>query len=245
MGAKILVNGKSGSGKTNLIKTLTDAFVVSRDGKDFPFSIPHMVVPTFYSMSVMIHGGDVEVDGEDVYVEGFFDKVEKYNEKMGSYPKTIVLDSVSKMMQDVIDYSNLNFTNFDIHSNINREIAVLTKFVQEDLVANGMNVVIINHVMDNDKKGLIPIGQGKFKDKGGFYSEVDHAILVEDMKVIHRGVKSQARTTIASMPDKQHLENDVNPTKSKKLAEGEEYYDLQKHIDAILETQNNNSEWKF
>lgn len=245
MGAKILINGKSGSGKTNLIKTLKDAFVISRDGKDFPFSIPHMVVPTFYSMDIMVNGGEVAIDNEDVYIEGFYEKMEKYNLKLGKYPETIVLDSVSKMMQDVIDYANLNFTNFDIHSHINKEVAVLTRFVQEGLVANGMNVVIINHVMDNDKKGLIPIGQGKFKDKGGFYSEVDHAILVEDMKVTHRGVKSQARTTIASMPDKQYVKNDVHPLKSKKLGEGEEYYDLQSHIELILETQNSNDEWKF
>ena len=245
MGAKILVNGVAGSGKTNLIKTLTDAFVISRDGKAFPFNIPHMVVPEFYSMDIMINGGEVEVDGEGVVIEGFYDKMEKYNEKIGSYPKTIVLDSASKLMQDIIDFANLNFTNFDIHSHINREIAVLTKFVQEGLVANDMNVIIINHVMDNDKLGLIPIGQGKFKDKGSWYSEVDHAILVENMKVTHRGVKSQARTTIATLPDKQYVENDVNPSKSKKLQEGEVYYDLQKHIDMILETQNSNAEWKF
>lgn len=245
MGAKILINGVAGSGKTNLIKTLTDAFVISRDGKDFPFNIPHMVVPEFYSMDIMINGGEVEIDGEDVYIEGFYDKIEKYNKKTGKYPETIVIDSASKIMQDIIDFANLNFTNFDIHSHINREIAVLTKFVQEGLVANDMNVVIINHVMDNDKKGLIPIGQGKFKDKGSWYSEVDHAILVENLKVTHRGVSSQARSTLSGIPDKQYIENDVNPAKSKKLPEGEEYYDLQKHIDMILETQNSNSEWKF
>jgi hypothetical protein len=148
-------------------------------------------------------------------------------------------------MQDIIDFSNLNFTNFDIHSHINKEVAVFTSFVQEDLVANGINVVILNHVMDNDKKGLVPIGQGKFKDKGGFYGEVDHSILVSDMKVHHRGVKNQARTTIAELPDTQYVENIVDPSKSKKLKEGETYYDLQKHIDLILETHNNNSEWSF
>jgi len=245
MSAKILVNGKSGSGKTNLLKTLTDAFVISRDGKQFPFSIPHMMVPTFYDMQILTQGGQVVIDGLEVDVEGFFDKVEKYNDKMGFYPKTIVIDSVSKIMQDIIDYANINFVNFDIHSYINKETAVLTKFVQEDLVAEGMNVVIINHVMDNDKKGLIPIGQGKFKDKGGFYGEVDHSILVENLKVVHRGVENQARTTIATLPDRQHIENDVNPAKSKKLAEGEVYYNLQEHIDMILKTENDNAEWCF
>jgi len=245
MGAKILINGISGSGKTTLMKSLTNTFVVSRDGKAFPFNIPHMLVPTFYSMNALINGGVVKSEGEEIEVEGFFDKLEKYKEVIGDYPKTIAIDSASKLMQDIIDFSNLNFTNFDIHSHINKEVAVFTSFVQEDLVANGINVVILNHVMDNDKKGLVPIGQGKFKDKGGFYGEVDHSILVSDMKVHHRGVKNQARTTIAELPDTQYVENIVDPSKSKKLKEGETYYDLQKHIDLILETHNNNSEWSF
>lgn len=245
MGAKILVNGKSGSGKTDLIRTLKNAFVISRDGKSFPFKMAHTLIPEFYGMDILVNGGNVLVDGEETYIEGVYDKIEKYSDKMGEYPATIVIDSVSKMIQDVIDLSNLNYSNFDIHSNINKEVAILTKFVQEGLVANGMNVVLINHVMDNDKKGLIPIGQGKFKDKGGFYSEVDHAILVDNLKVVHRGVDNQARTTIPDMPDKQYIENNVQPSKSKKLGEGEEYYSLQKHIEMILETQNTNSEWAF
>lgn len=170
MGAKILINGKSGSGKTNLLKPLKKAFVISRDGKDFPLNIPHMLVNEFHGMDILINGGSVEVEDDEIYIEGFYEKVEKYNEKMGHYPETIAIDSASTIMQNIIDNANINYTNFDIHSNINKEVAILTKFVQEGLVANGMNVVIINHVMDNDKKGLIPVGQGKFKDKGGLVS---------------------------------------------------------------------------
>lgn len=245
MSAKLLINGKAGSGKSTLLKDLEDAFVLSRDGKAFPFSIPHMLVPTFYSMEHLLHGGTVKVDDDEIEVEGFFDKMEKFEEKNKRFPATIAIDSVSKIMQDIIDHANLNFTNFDIHSHINKEVAKLTKFVQEDLVANGINVVLVNHVMDNDKKGLIPVGQGKFKDKGGFYSEVDHAILVDNMKITHRGVSNQARTTINELPDYQYVADIVNPLKSKKLKEGESYYNLQKHLDLILATQGNNAEWSY
>jgi len=245
MGAKLLINGKSGTGKTSLIENLKDTFVISRDGKAFPFAMPHMLVPTFHGMYILINGGTVKTDDDEIEVESFFDKMEKYKAKFKDYPKTVVIDSASKLIQDIIDDSNLRFTNFDIHSNVNKEIAILTKFIQEDLVANGINVIIINHVMDNDKKGLIPVGQGKFKDKGGFYGEVDHSILVDNMKVYHRGVANQARTTIVGMPDFQYLKNTVDPTKSKKLKEGETYYDLATHIAQILETHNNNAKWAF
>ena len=245
MSGKLLINGISGAGKTSLLKGLKDSFTISRDGKAFPFDMAHMLVPTFYGMEILIHGGTVKIDDDEVEIEGFFAKMDRYEEKFKEYPKTVAIDSASKLMQDIIDDSNLRFTNFDIHSNINKQIAILTKFVQEDLVANGINVVILNHVMDNEKKGLVPIGQGKFKDKGGFYGEVDHSILVQDMKVFHRGVMNQARTTIDALPDWQYVENTVTPAKSKKLKAGESYYDLQTHLDLILETHNNNAEWAF
>jgi len=247
MAAKILINGKAGVGKSTLIKDLTNAFVVSRDGKAFPFRMPHMMIPAYYDMTTIIHGGTIKTEDGEEYIEGVMDKLEKYNEKFGSYPNTIVIDSVSKLIQDAIDYANLHFEGFDVHSTINKEVAILTAFIQEELVANGVNVVLVNHVMENDKKGLIPIGQGKFKDKGGFYSEVDHSILVSSsMKVTHRGASNQARTLLDELPDTQYIPNVVGPSKSKKLKEGEEYYSLQAHIDLINEHASDISEeWAF
>lgn len=235
MSAKILINGKAGVGKSTLIKDLPNTFVVSRDGKAFPFKMPNMTIPTYYDMATVIHGGTIkDADGDEVVIEGVMDVLEKYNEKFGTYPETVVIDSVSKLIQDAIDYANLHYEGFDVHSTINKEVAILTAFIQEELVANGVNVVLVNHVMENDKKGLIPIGQGKFKDKGGFYSEVDHSVLVTDsMKIIHRGASNQARTLLDELPDFQYLANVVNPEKSKKLKEGESYYSLQEHIEQI------------
>lgn len=233
MAAKILINGKAGSGKSTLLEGLPKTFVISRDGKAFPFRMPHMLIPEYYDMNTTLYGGTVKTDDGEVEIEGVFAKIEKYNEKFGEYPETVAIDSVSKLMQDAIDYANLNFDGFDVHSTINKEIATLTTFVQEHLVANGVNVVLINHVMDNDKKGLIPIGQGKFKDKGGFYGEVDHSILVESMKVTHRGASKQARTLLDELPDTQYIANKIHPDKSKKLKDDESFYDLQTHIELI------------
>lgn len=235
MAAKILINGKAGVGKSTLIKDLKKVFVISRDGKNFPFELPHMLVPTYYGMSTILHGGSVKnADGTTLEVEGVFAKLQKYVDRFGELPETVVIDSVSKLMTDAIEYSVLHYENFDVHTSINKEVAFLTTFIQEELVANGVNVVLINHVMDNDKKGLVPIGQGKFKDKGGFYSEVDYSLLVTDtMQVVHRGATSQARTLLTELPDKQHIANIQYPEKSKKLKEGEEYFDLQTYIDRI------------
>lgn len=243
MSAKILANGKSGTGKSSLVKGLRKAFVVSRDGKAFPFKMPHMTIKEYIDMSTVILGGTIkDEEGNDVYYEGIMDKLEKYAERNGEYPETVVIDSVSKLMQDAIDYANLNFDGFDVHSTINKEIAVLTSFIQETLVANNVNVVLINHVMENDKKGYIPIGQGKFKDKGAWYSEVDESFLVEEnggnISVTFRGSNNQARTLLEDMPNKMYVANFQDPSKSKKLKDGEEYFDLQTYIDKINSNAN-------
>ena len=215
---KILINGVAGTGKSSLLKSLTDAFVISRDGKDFPFQIPHTTIREYFGMDVIFYGGEIDADGEKVTIEGVWDKLVRYQEKNGSFPRTVAIDSVSKLMQDAIDYANLHFENFDVHSSINKEIAILTSFVQEVLVANGMNVVMINHVMSNDKKGFVPVGQGKFKDKGGFYSEVDYSLFIEGgkyPKVTHRGTEKQARTLLDDMPTNQYVRNIIDDSQSK------------------------------
>jgi len=248
MSAKILINGAAGQGKTELLRPLENAFVVSRDGKTFPFKIAHMTVTGYVSMDALINGITTKEDGEETYHEGIMDKLEKYNDKFGEYPSTIVFDSVSKIFLDVIEYATENIPKEwgQQGAFVNKELGVLNNFIQEVLVANGMSVVLINHVMKDEEKGFVPsVAQGKFSNKGGFYSEVDHSILIHDLKVTHRGTKSQARTTLMDLPDTQYVANTVKPEKSRKLKEGEEYYNLQEHINKILAVAAENEEWSF
>ena len=169
MAAKILINAKAGAGKTSLINSLTNAYVISRDGKDFPFEIPHTVFTDFTGMSNMIHGYDyTDDDDQPQHFDGILDKLQKYKDHFGHLPSTIVWDSVSQTLQDIIDYSNISFKNFDVHSNINKEVALLTKFIQEYLVANNINVVLMNHVFYSETEAAyVMTGQGSFKQKGG------------------------------------------------------------------------------
>lgn len=71
------------------------------------------------------------------------------------------------------------------------------------------------------------------------YGEVDESILVDTgLKIVHRGEKYQARTLLDDLPDASYVENTVNPLKSKKLKEGEKYFDLQEYIDKINASNN-------
>ena len=233
MAAKILINGKAGVGKTALIKSLTNGYVISRDGKGFTFEIPHTVFEDFNGILPMINGYDEETEDGLVHIDGIIDKLDKYEAHFGHLPETIVWDSISKTLQDIIDYSNLHFTNFDIHSNINKEVAVLTKFIQEYLVAKNINVVLMNHVFYSESESAyIMTGQGKFREKGGFFAEVDHAVFIEvngtRRTAYHSDVAKLSRTLIDDIPDKQPI---ANFRKGEK--ETEDHYNLQSHIDLI------------
>jgi hypothetical protein len=185
MSVKLLVSGLSGAGKTSLTKCLKDTMVIYHDGKKYPYSIPHVTVNDF----------------EDVnqFTDLVSEKIEAYKEKMGSYPRSIVFDSVSKIFDTISDNCNRKYNNYDIYTNLNREINLFTSFIEDSLVASGMNVILISHALyDSDNARYSLVAGGAFAKRGGFYAEVDEAIFVEaksNKRLIHfRSTKFPART---------------------------------------------------
>lgn len=76
----------------------------------------------------------------------------------------------------------------------------------------------------------------------GFYSTVNEAITVVPESTGNRAVytrdhRKQARTHLNSLPEKMYVENTVNPDKSKRLKEGETYFNLKEHIVLLEESQ--------
>lgn len=252
MAVKILVNGEAGAGKTELLRSLGDeAFVISRDAKEFALPIPHMLVDTYYDMSTLIHGR--HTDSEDI--DGIVDKLEKYNEAFGNYPEIVVIDSVSQLFMDVIDKASQTPNVYGSQgAEVTKEMALLTQFIHESLELSGITVVLLNHVIAEVVEGTTTgaytqFGSGKFLAKGGFYSTTNEAVtIVTDgaNRAVHtRGQKKQARTTNTDIPDKMWVANHVQPDKSKKLKEGEVYFNLKEHINMLLETQADVKKWSF
>lgn len=257
MPVKILVNAIAGGGKTSLLESMgEDTFVVSRDAKAFGFPVPHMLVETYYDMETFIYGGTVkDDDGEDLEVDGVMQKIEKYNEAYGNYPTNVVIDSVSQITMDVIDVASQTPNVYGSQgAEITKELALLTKFIHEDLELNGMNVILMNHVTEEKLEGkktgvFLPFGQGKFLAKGAFYATTNESITIipkgENREVYLRGTDKQARTTAAELPDKMWIRNIVDESKSKRLKEGEEYFTLQSHIDYLTEKQTKVKKWSL
>jgi len=246
---KILVNGIAGAGKTSLLETLgEETFVVSRDGKDFGIALPHMLVDRYVDMHTLIYGNEKEE------IEGIFQKIQKYEEHYGKLPKNVVIDSVSQLTMDVIDVSSNTPDSWGSQGKeVTKELALLNKFIHEDLELNDMNVILMNHVTEEKQEGkatgvYVPFGQGKFLAKGAFYATSNEAItLVKEgsyRAVYLRGTDKQARTTCKELPEKMWLDDTVTG-KGKKLKDDEKYFNLKEHIEFLESKQNNVKKWSL
>ena len=154
MSVKLLISAESNSGKTTLTKSLKDALVVSHDGKKYPFPVPHVMVDDFESIPEL--------------VKLINDKIVAYKAKFNAYPKTVVFDSVSKIFETLLNNCNEKYKGFTIYSELDKEIHVLTDYIQNTLIASDMNVILISHALyDVDTAKYNLVGKGSFAKRGG------------------------------------------------------------------------------
>lgn len=217
--AKLLVSSLPNIGKTTLLQTLTDALIVSRDGKKYPFEQPHVNVPDFTSVNQLI----------DIIIE----KVQAYEERFDKQPTTIAVDSISKILLDIEAYTLEQVKSFP-YGKVNTEIKQLVDFIEREMCPN-FNVVLLSHAMYNeDVSGysLVNAG-GSYGKKGGMLSEVDEAIFVElksKNRIIHfRNSKMVSRTTVSDLPESVPAEE----------------FSLQKHVEMLVSKQAKADKWSL
>jgi len=199
MAAKLLINAPSNSGKTTLLKDLDDALVISIDGKKFPFPIPHVNVTSFSTMQE--------------FLDTITEKVEAYNDKLGHYPATIAIDSVSRVFETAANNCAEKYSGYNVYSALNKEIAALTAYL-ESIVDSGTNLVIISHsIWDKDSGRYVLVDQGSFGKAGGFLSVVDNSAAIEvkaNKRIVHhRSARMAARTILTEdeLPDQVEMAN--------------------------------------
>ena len=220
MSVKLLISGESNSGKTSLTKDLKDTLVISYDGKKYPFPVPHVLVPPFDStvqLTTLIN-----------------EKIVAYKEKFKVYPKTIVIDTASKIFDTLLDSCNNKHTGFKVYSELNREIHEFTEYVQNTLIASDMNVIIISHAIWNqDTTKFDLVGKGDFAKRGGFLAETDEAIFVEtkaSKRIAHfKSTKFPARTLTDGIPDSMPVDD----------------FNLQEHLDLLSAKQSTADEFSM
>ena len=175
------------------------------------------MIPTFNTMSELI--------------STINDKIVAYKDKFGKYPKTIVFDSVSKIMDTCLDNCAAKETGFKTYTRLNAEVHELTEYIQNTLIASDMNVVIISHALyDADTTKYNLIGKGDFSKRGGFIAETDYGIFIEtksNKRIIHfRSTKFPARTLAEDDPDSIAVDD----------------FDLQVYLDKLVAAQSDANE---
>ena len=217
-GAKILIAGLPNTGKTTLLKTLKNAFVISRDGKPFSLPMPHVNVPEYQKIYDLL----------DLVQE----KLTAYEEKFKALPDTICFDSVSRIFTDIEASCSKRFHGYDVWSNVNKDINTFLDALNS-MQESGFNLVLIAHaVWDVDAKKFIETCKGSFAKTGGFLSTVDYAInidIVGNKRIVtHRGT-SLSITLIEGMPDKESADT----------------FNLQTYLDKIKESTQVAEKWSI
>lgn len=139
MSAKLLISGPPNTGKTTLLKTLDPekTLVIVRDGKRFPFAIPHKTILDF-------------TDSEDL-INQISDAIVAYVAKFDRNPETVVIDSVSKILLDIEARVLTRVKSFP-YGVVNTEITKITEFLERDIASN-CNLIMISHALLNTDSG--------------------------------------------------------------------------------------------
>jgi len=154
---KLLVCAYESCGKSTITSGIHNALVVNFDRKEYGFKVPHVNVPEFEGITPLINMLN--------------EKVGLYQEKFGSLPETIVLDTVTQFYSAMQYYNAEKFKGFEIHSNNNKDTLALNAYIEDTLIANGVNVVIVAHTMyDADTSRHIIPASGQFAKAGSWMS---------------------------------------------------------------------------
>lgn len=192
MAIKLLVSGFENTGKSTTASQIKDAMVVNFDRKEYGFAVPHMNITDY--------------TGIDALIDTINEKLGVYQEKMGKLPATVVLDTVTQFYSTMQAYNDNNFKGFDVHKNNNRDTLNLNAYIEDVLIANGVNVVIVAHtVFDADTARHIIPATGQFGKAGSWMSVVNDAVFIEKKSanyIIHqKSMKFPCRTTLDGLED--------------------------------------------
>ena len=186
-GVKLLIVAKEASGKTTLISKLEDALVVSTDNKAFTGKVPHFR----YS----------EYSGLQDLLDTINGKLTTYQEKYGKLPKTLVIDSVTHLANNMERYANEKYTGFSIWAALGKDILEFNHYLETIVIPSGMNVVITSHCQfDKDTARYEIASPGSFGKNGSWLSVTDNSVFIEvkgNKRVVHtNSLKFPARTNI-------------------------------------------------
>lgn len=215
-GIKLGIVALENSGKTTIISTIEDALVVSTDNKAFSGKVPHFRYSTY--------------EGLDHLLGTINEKIEAYVTKFSKLPRTLVIDSVTHLANNMEKYWNEKATGFAIWSGLGKDILAFNAYLEDVIIPEGINVVFTSHCQfDKDTAKYMIAAPGNFGKNGSWLSVTDNAIFLEvkggKRTVHHTNSKFPCRSNLPEVPESQDVSE----------------YSINEHI-AALEAMNEESE---
>jgi len=201
-GIKFGVVALENSGKTTLISKLEDALVMSTDNKAFRGKVAHFR----YS----------EYNGLDELTNTTAEKLEAYEEKFGKLPRTLVIDSVTHLANNMEKYWSEKATGFAVWAGLGKDILELNAYLEDGILPAGINVIFTSHCQYDQETQKYKINApGSFGKNGSWLSVTDEAVFIEikgSKRIVHyRTPKFPCRTLQENVPDSVEMgEFDIN-----------------------------------
>lgn len=191
-GIKLGVVAMENSGKTTLISKTTDALVMSTDNKAFRGKVPHFR----YS----------EYNGIKEITDTIAEKLESYEAKFEKLPKTLVIDSVTHLANNMEKYWNEKATGFAVWGGLGKDILEFNAYLEDVIIPAGINVVFTSHCQyDADTQKFKINAPGNFGKNGSWLSVTDEAVFLEvkgNKRIVHhKTAKFPCRTLQTEIED--------------------------------------------
>lgn len=217
-GIKLGIIALENSGKTTTISSIKDALVVSTDNKAFTGKVPHFRYSTY--------------EGLDELLGTISSKIEAYQEKFNKLPRTLVIDSVTHLAVNMEKYWNEKATGFNVWSGLGKDITAFNSYLEDVIIANGINVVFTSHCQfDKDTARYQISAAGQFGKNGSWLSVTDNAVFLEvkggKRTVHHTNPKFPCRSNLSDIPESQPIED----------------YDINAHISALESAVEESDSW--
>lgn len=194
MAIKVLISGYENTGKSTLISKIKNALIINCDNKEFTIEA--------------IHANYVKWKGSKDFSDFVNSKIVAYKEKFNELPKVVVFDTITHLYGNMTNYHNNTLQGFNIHSATERETKAINNYINDVLIAKGINVVVVAHTRIDEKtdKHTIP-ASGSFRNEGSWLSIVNEAIYIErglnkEKKIVHIvWLKTDGRYPVRSLLD--------------------------------------------
>jgi hypothetical protein len=219
-GIKLGVIALENSGKTTIISHLEDALVASTDNKAFTGKVPHFRYSTY--------------NGLDDLIATIETKLAAYEAKFKKLPRSLVIDSVTHLANNMEKYCNDKYTGFNIWSALGKDILAFNSYLEDTILEEGINVIFTSHCQFNPDTTKYQIAApGNFGKNGSWLSVTDNAIFLEvkgNKRIVHNTtMKFPCRSNLADIPESMDIVD----------------YDINAHIEALEQQVTDSEEWSI